>query len=1191
MKEANIDIAFVQEPYNYQNQVTGIPRNYKIFTSGRTRKRAAVVVINKRIDAILIDQLSDEDTVVIEITYGNLKFIATSIYMDSKKEIASDLHKIENIQRLAKDQGLIVAMDSNARSTTWYDAKTNRRGKILEEFILSNRLNIANEDCAINTFESTMGASNIDLTIADNKMIKLLHTWQCNEQESLSDHRFITFDIETHKKTKQEFNYNGVKYITSEKGFQQFKTNLIKEIKINFKIRDTQDIDDTLCELLTLEPETENAVRKYQDSIEAASKKSFKVRQLQQKTVGFKAVPWWTVELTAMRKKTNAMRRRYQRTLKDNNLRETRKLQYLQEKRKYEATLRKSKIQSWKQYCNATTAANPWNMVFKLATDKIRNSNTLSTIRRPDGTVTSGMEETLNIMIEHFTPADDEATDNDYHKLIRLQNKTTITTEDDKLFTTAEIRDAIYGMNKNKAPGEDGITSEILQRVYDLLPKSTTAIYNGCLRTACFPKIWKRAKLIPIVKPGKETCEDMTKYRPISLLNTAAKVLEKVLINRIMYHAHSNNLINKNQYGFTPQTSTVDAVMALKNYVQNGIEKGQYIAAISLDVKGAFDAAWWPGILTSLRNLRCPGNLYKLCENYFKDRTAILTMNNCKVQRNISKGCPQGSASSPGFWNIFYNSLLNLEYSKNTKIIAYADDLMILVKGSSQVEVENYANIETQKVATWARNNKTSFNDQKSKVLVITKKKPKNKRDIRIFLNNKKLQQTDTLKYLGITIDRRFNFNQHIENITGKCIKTVYSLSKSAKINWGLKHEVLRIIYNGAILPIIAYGAPVWIECIKKKHNAHKIKRVQRLINLKIARAYRTTSHEALCVLTGITPILIELENQANLYYRTRENEKNKQYDAPVHYSQWNHPAKALEIIRKTEGQEYTVEIYTDGSKNSGGVGSGIVIFENNHVPLQLKYRLAPECSNNQAEQLAIVKALQTLRDFRHLQGLQRTAVVHTDSNITLDAIQNPRNHQRLIEQIREEIRALENDKWSIHFTWVKAHNDNLGNEMADQLAKDAASNRDGETAYSKIPKSAIIKEIKEKGETHWQQEWNASTKGETTKSFFPNISERKSKRLQMGINLSTIVTGHGTLRSYYYRFKIKDDPTCVCRMGPQNSDHIIWECALLQKQRDTLKNRIRKTGGNWPLTNSDLVNNYTKWFQMFVNSINFDTL
>ena len=114
-KEANIDLAFIQEPYNYQNQVTGIPRNYKVFTSGKERKRAAVVVANKRIDAILIDQLSDEDTVVTEITYGDMKFIATSIYLDIKNEISEDLHKIEKIQQLAKGRGLLVAMDSNAR--------------------------------------------------------------------------------------------------------------------------------------------------------------------------------------------------------------------------------------------------------------------------------------------------------------------------------------------------------------------------------------------------------------------------------------------------------------------------------------------------------------------------------------------------------------------------------------------------------------------------------------------------------------------------------------------------------------------------------------------------------------------------------------------------------------------------------------------------------------------------------------------------------------------------------------------------------------------------------------------------------------------------------------------------------------------------------------------------------------------
>ena len=76
------------------------------------------------------------------------------------------------------------------------------------------------------------------------------------------------------------------------------------------------------------------------------------------------------------------------------------------------------------------------------------------------------------------------------------------------------------------------------------------------------------------MKPGKETCDDMTKYRRISLLNTSAKVLEKVLISRIMHNVYSKNLMNKNQYGFTPQTSTVDAVMALKDYVQSSIDDG-----------------------------------------------------------------------------------------------------------------------------------------------------------------------------------------------------------------------------------------------------------------------------------------------------------------------------------------------------------------------------------------------------------------------------------------------------------------------------------------------------------------------------------------------------------------------------------------------------------------------------------------
>jgi hypothetical protein len=132
-------------------------------------------------------------------------------------------------------------------------------------------------------------------------------------------------------------------------------------------------------------------------------------------------------------------------------------------------------------------------------------------------------------MIETFTPEDKEETDSAGHKLIRAATKEPIKTEDDIPFTTKEIREAIKGMDNTKAPGEDGITSDIPYCAFSLLPESTTTLYNGCLRMASFPRRWKTAIIIPIIKPEKENNNDIVKYRPISLISTLAKMPEKSL--------------------------------------------------------------------------------------------------------------------------------------------------------------------------------------------------------------------------------------------------------------------------------------------------------------------------------------------------------------------------------------------------------------------------------------------------------------------------------------------------------------------------------------------------------------------------------------------------------------------------------------------------------------------------------------
>ena len=184
---------------------------------------------------------------------------------------------------------------------------------------------------------------------------------------------------------------------------------------------------------------------------------------------------------------------------------------------------------------------NPWNAVYKLASGNLKQSSALTTLRKPVRTDTKDLAETIRYMIETFTPEDKDETDSAGHKLFRATIKVPITMDNDIPFATNEIREAMEGTDKTKAWREDGITSDILHCTFSLLPKSTMALYSGCLRTACFPRRWKTAIIIPIIKPGKETSSDVAKYCPISLISTLAKVLEKVLMNKIMHYMHSHN--------------------------------------------------------------------------------------------------------------------------------------------------------------------------------------------------------------------------------------------------------------------------------------------------------------------------------------------------------------------------------------------------------------------------------------------------------------------------------------------------------------------------------------------------------------------------------------------------------------------------------------------------------------------------
>jgi len=121
---------------------------------------------------------------------------------------------------------------------------------------------------------------------------------------------------------------------------------------------------------------------------------------------------------------------------------------------------------------------------------------------------------------------------------------------------------------------------------------------------------------------------------------------------------------------------------------------------------------------------------------------------------------------------------------------------------------------------------------------------------------------------------------------------------------------------------------------------------------------------------------------------------------------------------------------------------------------------------------------------------------------------------------------------------------------MADQLAKAAANNKNI-LYYTKIPKSAVLCELKEHSVQQWQNVWERSSKGAKTKSFFPKIVDRLKWEIKCNPKLSTIVTGHGNIKSYLYKYKIIDNPMCPCKKGDQTVDHILSDCTLLEQERD----------------------------------------
>jgi hypothetical protein len=228
----------------------------------------------------------------------------------------------------------------------------------------------------------------------------------------------------------------------------------------------------------------------------------------------------------------------------------------------------------------------------------------------------------------------------------------------------------------------------------------------------------------------------------------------------------------------------------------------------------------------------------------------------------------QGSPSGPVFWNILYDGMLRLNFSEHVMAQAYADDAFLLVCGASIAVATERANTALNLIWEWGQHFSLSFNASKTQCLCIGRGSESTPPTV--TMGGTPITFTKTIKCLGVILDHQLSFTDHIKDVCARTQSAVSRFARLARTDWGLGPRAMKSIWQLALEPALTYASPVWAGKATVLHNARRLKTVQRLALLRTAQAYRTVSHEALYTITGVTPILLRIQELSAHYYVRR---------------------------------------------------------------------------------------------------------------------------------------------------------------------------------------------------------------------------------------------------------------------------------------------------------------------------------
>ena len=310
-------------------------------------------------------------------------------------------------------------------------------------------------------------------------------------------------------------------------------------------------------------------------------------------------------------------------------------------------------------------------------TRKILKIKTMSfPIKKPDGSLAINDKEEAEAHRQYLSQVsnpNDPTIPSIENKILNFLDSPLPMTLPPKPFTPNGVKTFIHKFPLGKSPGHDLIAAEIARRLPNKAILHITHIFNAILRISYFPMQWKLAIIILFPKPNKPI-DNSSSYRPISLLPFFAKLLEKLILNRIFPIIKEKKLIPDTQFGFREHHSTIHQIHRLADTIACSLEKKLYTSAVFLDVAQAFDKVWHPGLLFKLKSF-LPPSYFLFFKTYLNERHFLVRSGT--EYSNISPilACVlQGAVLSPTLFNLYS---ADQPTNPNTQIAEYADDKAI----------------------------------------------------------------------------------------------------------------------------------------------------------------------------------------------------------------------------------------------------------------------------------------------------------------------------------------------------------------------------------------------------------------------------------------------------------------------------------------------------------------------------------